>query len=77
MNILKASQHGCKKIVCASGGNAGLAAAFAAKILGIPATIVLPESTPSFVADKLRDEVRMSAGCKIITFFSKFKVRVH
>lgn len=54
--IKKASQHGCKKIVCASGGNAGLAAAYAAKTIGVPATIVLPESTPGFVADKLRDE---------------------
>ncbi|XP_053375571.1 serine dehydratase-like [Mercenaria mercenaria] len=54
--IKKASQHGCKKIVCASGGNAGLAAAYAAKTLGVPATIVLPQSTPGFVADKLRDE---------------------
>ena len=43
--------------MCASGGNAGLAAAYAAKMLNIPAIIVLPKSTPDFVADKLRDEV--------------------
>ena len=43
--------------MCASGGNAGLAAAYAAKLLNIPAIIVLPKSTPDFVADKLRDEV--------------------
>ncbi|KAL4224174.1 hypothetical protein ACF0H5_017627 [Mactra antiquata] len=54
--VKKASEVGCKKIICASGGNAGLAAAYAAKSLGIPATIVLPQSTPTFVADKLRDE---------------------
>ena len=42
--------------MCASGGNAGLAA-YAAKQLGIPAIIVLPQSTPDFVADKLREEV--------------------
>lgn len=49
----KAKQNGCKRIVCASGGNAGLAAAYSAQQLGIPATIVLPKSTPQFVADKL------------------------
>ena len=37
------------------GGNAGYAAAYAAKQLGVPATIVLPGSTPEFVADDLRD----------------------
>ncbi|XP_052226910.1 serine dehydratase-like isoform X2 [Dreissena polymorpha] len=52
----KASQQGCKKVVCASGGNAGLAAAYGAKMMGLPATIVLPQSTPAFVADKLRNE---------------------
>lgn len=51
----KAKESGCKRIVCASGGNAGLAAAYAAKQLGLPATIVLPTSTPQFVADKLRE----------------------
>ena len=53
----EAVERGVKKIVCASGGNAGLAAAYAAKQLNIPAIIVLPQSTPDFVADKLRDEV--------------------
>ena len=43
--------------MCASGGNAGLAAAYAAMNIGLPATIVLPTSTPDFIADKLRDEV--------------------
>ncbi len=37
------------------GGNAGIAAAYAAKQLGIPATIVIPGSTPEFVADNLKD----------------------
>ena len=39
-----------------SGGNAGFAAAYAARQLGYPATIVIPESTPDFVAAGLRDE---------------------
>ncbi|KAK3085166.1 hypothetical protein FSP39_025343 [Pinctada imbricata] len=51
----KAKARGCKKIVCASGGNAGLAAAYAAHQLNLQATIVLPKTTPGFVADKLRD----------------------
>ncbi|XP_052799989.1 serine dehydratase-like [Mya arenaria] len=56
-NLLRnAAVHGCKKIVCPSGGNAGLAAAYAAKMIGLPAVIVLPQSTPAFVADKLRTE---------------------
>jgi len=45
--------------VCPSGGNAGLAAAYGARELGVPATIILPQSTPAFVADKLRNEVML------------------
>ncbi|XP_076453256.1 L-serine dehydratase/L-threonine deaminase-like [Babylonia areolata] len=45
----------CSHIYCASGGNAGLATAYVCQQLGMPCTIVLPESTPSFTADKLRD----------------------
>ncbi|XP_033118915.1 L-serine dehydratase/L-threonine deaminase-like [Anneissia japonica] len=52
----KAIQKGCRHIVSSSGGNAGLAAAYAARQLGVKATVVIPESTPEFVAQKLRDE---------------------
>ncbi|XP_077164591.1 serine dehydratase-like [Paroedura picta] len=38
------AKRGCQHFVCSSGGNAGLAAAYAARKLGIPATIILPES---------------------------------
>ncbi|KAL8581220.1 hypothetical protein ACOMHN_038320 [Nucella lapillus] len=44
----------CSHIYCASGGNAGLATAYVCQKLNTPCTIVLPESTPSFTADKLR-----------------------
>ncbi|XP_038053783.1 L-serine dehydratase/L-threonine deaminase-like [Patiria miniata] len=54
--IQKAIKTGGKHIICSSGGNAGVAAAYAARQLGMPATIVIPESTPTFVADGLRDE---------------------
>ena len=38
------------------GGNAGLAAAYIARELGLPITVVIPETTPSFIADKLKEE---------------------
>lgn len=37
--------EGARAVVCASGGNAGVAAAMAAAACGVPATIVLPQST--------------------------------
>ncbi|CAG5118757.1 unnamed protein product [Candidula unifasciata] len=61
--IQKATQQGtCEHVYCASGGNAGLAAAFASHQLNIPCTIILPSSTPRFIADQLRNlgaEVRV------------------
>ncbi|XP_027972496.1 serine dehydratase-like isoform X1 [Eumetopias jubatus] len=39
------AKKGCRHLVCSSGGNAGIAAAYAARKLGIAATIVLPEGT--------------------------------
>ncbi len=41
-------------IVVASGGNAGLANAFAARELGVPATVFVPETAPAVKIDKLR-----------------------
>lgn len=40
--------------VCASGGNAGMAVAYASNALQIPATIVLPHTTPAPVIKKLQ-----------------------
>ncbi|KAG7281690.1 hypothetical protein CRUP_008065 [Coryphaenoides rupestris] len=45
-----------KGIVCSSGGNAGMAAAHVARKMGVPATIVVPSSSPPFVVQKLQDE---------------------
>ncbi|XP_029778123.1 serine dehydratase-like isoform X2 [Suricata suricatta] len=42
-------KEGCRHLVCSSGGNAGIAAAYAARKLGVPATIVLPEGTSQHV----------------------------
>ncbi|XP_051888398.1 serine dehydratase-like isoform X1 [Pristis pectinata] len=51
----KAAEENCKHFVCSSGGNAGLAAAFAAQKLQIPATILVPSSTPEFTIQKLKE----------------------
>lgn len=37
-------------------GNAGMAAAYAARKLGIPATIVVPNTTPALTIERLKDE---------------------
>ncbi|CAI7989038.1 L-serine dehydratase/L-threonine deaminase [Geodia barretti] len=52
----KAVERGCTRFASSSGGNAGLAAAYIARQLGLPITVVVPETTPSFIADKLREE---------------------
>lgn len=43
-------------VVCSSGGNAGMATAYAARKLSLPATIVLPSATPHLVVEKLKDQ---------------------
>ncbi len=42
-------------IVVASGGNAGLANAFAARALGVPATAFVPETAPAVKVQRLRE----------------------
>ncbi|WP_225841431.1 serine/threonine dehydratase [Streptomyces albus] len=49
-------------VTIASGGNAGLACAWAARGLGVPATVFLPETAPQLKVDRLRGygtEVRL------------------
>ncbi|XP_056677675.1 L-serine dehydratase/L-threonine deaminase [Monodelphis domestica] len=50
------AERGCEHFVCSSAGNAGMAAAYAARKLNIPATIVVPNTTPSLTIKKLKDE---------------------
>ncbi|KAM5237749.1 serine dehydratase-like [Ctenodactylus gundi] len=50
------ARQGCRHLVCSSGGNAGIAAAYSAQKLGLPATIVLPESTSQLVIQRLQGE---------------------
>jgi L-serine/L-threonine ammonia-lyase len=51
-HMVKAGQ---KHIISSSGGNAGYTAAFAAQLMGIPATIFVPESTREHVVRMMRD----------------------
>ena len=43
-----------QRLTTASGGNHGLGVAYAASVLGVPATVFLPSSTPDAKAQKLR-----------------------
>lgn len=52
-----------KGVVCSSGGNAGMAAAYAARKMGVSSTIIVPSSSPQLVVQKLQDQ---AATVKII-----------
>ncbi|XP_053701856.1 serine dehydratase-like [Synchiropus splendidus] len=45
-----------KGVVCSSGGNAGMAAAYVARKMQMPATIVIPSATPQLVVKRLQDQ---------------------
>ena len=45
--------RGARRVVASSGGNAGLAAAHAARALGLPALVVVPETTSARARDLL------------------------
>jgi L-serine/L-threonine ammonia-lyase len=49
-------QAGARRLVCASGGNAGYAVAYAGRQIGIPVTIVVPQTTPAWTQDLIRRE---------------------
>jgi L-serine/L-threonine ammonia-lyase len=42
--------------ICSSGGNAGMAVAYASKELGIPAKVIIPKTTPPVMLKKLQAE---------------------
>uniref|UniRef100_A0A8C7Z8R3 L-serine ammonia-lyase n=1 Tax=Oryzias sinensis TaxID=183150 RepID=A0A8C7Z8R3_9TELE len=55
--------HFCKTVMggaritwASTGGNAGMAAAYSARQLGVPATIVVPTVTPDSTVERLKDE---------------------
>jgi len=49
-------KEGCRHFVSSSGGNAGLAAAFACRQLNVKITVVLPETTPPFMREMIEAE---------------------
>lgn len=49
-------EAGIRQVVCASGGNAGYAVAYAGRLLGQQVTIVVPESTSARAKDLIRGE---------------------
>ena len=53
--VRNAIAGGATHVVSSSGGNAGLATAYAGRELGVPVTVVLPETTPAFVVGRLRE----------------------
>ena len=54
-------------VVVASGGNAGLANAFAARAVGVPATVFVPESAPAVKVERLR-----SYGAEVVLIGSEY-----
>ncbi|KAJ7309618.1 hypothetical protein JRQ81_007672 [Phrynocephalus forsythii] len=50
------ARDGCQHLVCSSGGNAGLAAAYVAHKLGIPITVVVPRSTSQLTVKRLEEQ---------------------
>lgn len=57
----QARARGATALLCASGGNAGFAAAYAGRRLGMPVTIVVPETTTSEARDAIA-----AAGATVI-----------
>jgi len=49
-------RQGKTRFVCSSGGNAGLAVAYAGSVLDIPVTVVVPQSTPLHARNLLEQE---------------------
>ena len=49
--------EGARAVVCASGGNAGMAATLAARACEVPVTIVVPQTTAVAVRDAIEDRI--------------------
>lgn len=56
-------ESGCRRFVSSSGGNAGLAVAYAGRQLGVPVTVVVPLSTPERARALIRDQ-----GAAVVVF---------
>jgi len=55
--------EGARAVVCASGGNAGMAATLAALACGVPVTIVLPQTTAASVREAIA-----ARGARVVVF---------
>lgn len=51
-----AASAGSTHLVCSSGGNAGMAVAYAGRCDGMRVTVVVPTTTPAFMVRRLQDE---------------------
>lgn len=51
-----ALSEGARALVASSGGNAGYAVAYAGRQLGLPVTVVVPETTSGLMMERLRGE---------------------
>lgn len=60
--VQKVYAEGCRRLICASGGNSGHAAAYCAAKLGMRCTVVIPGSASSYMAEVIRRE-----GAEVIT----------
>jgi L-serine/L-threonine ammonia-lyase len=56
-------ESGCRRFVSSSGGNAGLAVAYAGRQLGVPVTVVVPLSTPERARALIKDQ-----GAEVFAF---------
>lgn len=54
-------QKGAKRLITSSGGNAGMAVAYAGRFLSVPVTVVVPETTTERAKELLKQE-----GAKVI-----------
>lgn len=50
------AEAGCRRFVASSGGNAGLAVAYAGRRLGVPVTVVVPETTGERARALIREQ---------------------
>ncbi len=51
-----AYEEKAKSFISSSGGNAGLAVAYSGKLLNVPVKVIIPQSTPHFMIQKIKLE---------------------
>jgi threonine synthase len=61
-----AKAAGATKLVGSSGGNAGMAMAYAAKKIGMPIVLFIPTSTPAMMVERLRVRLDLTQPFKTV-----------